>query len=345
MNIKNTKLWSFARKVKNERLAKKEYLKMKNMPLCDYEDYLVARSFEMMNRNPVSKPYAYNINFSNPQTFTEKRQWLKLYYQDIRQSKYTDKYEVRKHIEEVLGKGYLIPLISIDGKDCFSSVDEIDFNNLPNSFVIKCTHGSHMNIIVKDKDALSKSTIRKYKKQLNKWLNTNYAYKVALELHYKDIEPRIIIEEYIDNYGSALTDYKFFCFSGVPEFVGIFEDRGTADYKETYVDMDYKKMPYRLDKYSSNDGIEKPSTFDDMKKIVKVLCEDYPMVRVDLYTINNRIYFGELTFTSAAGYDFPNPFEYDKVLGKLIKIDSSKRDNNYTYRKNEKENNALHSWC
>ena len=333
MGIKDTKFWAYLRKKKNKRLAKKEYIKMKNLPLCEYEDYLVKRSFEMMQRNIVSRPYAYNISFDNPVTFTEKRQWLKLYYQDERQALYTDKYEVRKHIKEVLGEEYLIPLISIDGKDCFESVKEIDFKKLPNSFVIKCTHGSHMNIIVKDKSKLTKSDIRKYKKQLNKWLKINYAYLVALELHYKDIKPRMIIEEYVDMGSKALTDYKFFCFSGEPKFAGIFENRGSDDYQETYVDMNFKEMPFRLDRFDSNPNIVKPVTFDKMVEISKLLCEDFPMVRIDLYTLNGAVYFGEITFTSAAGYDFPNPFNYDKELGKLIIIDKTKRDNNFTYRK------------
>lgn len=333
MSIKNTKLWAYVRKKKYKYLAKKEYVKMKKMPLCEYEDYLVKRSFEMMNRNVVSRPYAYNIDFDNPQTFTEKRQWLKLYYEDKRQALYTDKYEVRKHIKKVLGEEYLIPLINIDGKDCFESVKEIDFDKLPNSFVIKCTHGSHMNIIVKDKSKLSKGDIRKYKRQLNKWLKTNYAYVVALELHYKDIKPRIIIEEFVDMDNRALTDYKFFCFHGIPKFVGIFEDRGSSNYKETYVDMNFKKMPFKLDRYETNDDIVKPKAFDRMISISKLLCEDFPMVRIDLYCLDGVIKFGEITFTSAAGYDFPNPFSFDKELGKWISIDKSIRANNYRYRK------------
>lgn len=333
MRIKDTKLWKYLHKKKNKHLAKKEYIKMKKLPPCEYEDYLVKRSFEMMQRNIVSRKYAYKISFDNPITFTEKRQWLKLYYQDKRQSLFTDKYEVRKHIKELLGEEYLIPLIYIDGKDCFNSAKEIDFNKLPNSFVIKCTHGSHMNIIVKDKSQLPKHDIKKYKRQLNKWLKINYAYLVALELHYKDIKPRIIIEKYIDMGNKVITDYKFFCFGGKPQFVGIFENRGSDNYQETYVDMSFKKMPFKLDCYQSNANITKPSTFDQMVKISRLLCEDFPMVRIDLYTLNGAVFFGEITFTSAAGYDFPNPFSYDKELGAFINIDKTKRDNNFKYRK------------
>ena len=333
MGIKDTKLWLFLRNIKNKIIAKRNYNNAKKMPLNEYENYLVNRTYEMMKRKSYSAPFAYSINFDNPTTFTEKRQWLKLHDQDPRKSIYTDKYEVRKHIIEVLGEEYLIPLISINGKDCFGSVNEINFDKLPNSFVIKCTHGSHMNIIVKDKSKLTRCDIRKYKKQLNKWLKTNYAYVVAAELHYKDIKPRIIIEEYVEFSSSALTDYKFFCFSGKPVFLGVFENRWSSSYMETYLDMNYKILDFKLDNYPTNKEIQKPNNFEKMLEIAKTLCEDFKMVRVDLYSLKGIIYFGELTFTSASGYDFPNPFSLDKEMGKLIKINKSVRDNNFTYRK------------
>lgn len=335
MGLKTSKIWLFARRVKNKTIAKKHYKDAKKMPLYNYEQYLVDRTLEMMKRNSFFSSYAYEIDFENPTTFTEKRQWLKLYDQDTRKTIYTDKYLVRKHIEKLLGKEYLIPLISIDGKDVFESVDEIDFKKLPNSFVIKCTHGSHMNIIVKDKRSLTSRDIWKYKKQLKKWLKTNYAYVVAIELQYKDIAPRLIIEEYVDFGGSSLTDYKFFCFKGKPEFVGIFENRWSENYVETYVDTNFKQLPFKLDKYSSNDKLIKPDCFEQMVNISKKLSEDFSMVRVDLYSFNGKVYFGELTFSSASGFDFPNPPSFDKELGKLIQIDSTKRENNYKYRKHE----------
>ena len=190
-----------------------------------------------------------------------------------------------------------------------------------------------MNIIVRDKSLLTKRELRSIKRQLNKWLKTNYTYVVAAELQYKDIKPRLIIEEYVEFGNKILTDYKFFCFSGEPKFVGIFENRGTDDYMETYLDMDFKLTEFKLDCFKTNDHIKKPKAFNEMVKIAKLLCEDFKMVRVDLYTSGDTIYFGELTFSSAAGYDFPSPFSYDKTLGEYIKIDTSKRDNDFRYRK------------
>lgn len=331
--FKSTKFWLFLKKIRNEHRRKANYSKAKRMPLYKYEEYLIERTYEMMLRKEISRPYAYKINFENPRTFTEKRQWIKLYDQDPRKALYTDKYEVRKHIEEVLGDKYLIPLISVDGKDYFESVKDIDFSKLPDSFVIKCTHGSHMNIIVKNNYSLTRHQIKGYKRLLNKWLHTNYAYVVAAELQYKDLKPRLIIEKYVEFDKSVLTDYKFFCFHGIPKFVGIFENRWSSSYMETYVDMNFNPLDYRLDGFKNNDSIQKPKTFEKMVEIAKLLCEDFSMVRVDLYTNDNQIFFGELTFSSAAGYDFPNPFKYDEILGDLIVIDPVKRENDRRYRR------------
>lgn len=333
MGIKNTYIWQLAKKQRNKSLARKNYIKAKNMPLCQYEDYLIERTFEMMHRKAYFRDHAYRINFDDPKTFTEKRQWLKLYNQDPRKATYTDKYLVRKHIIETIGEEYLMPLITIDGKDYFESAKEIDFNKLPNSFVIKCSHGSHMNIVVQDKTKLKKKDIRQYKRQLNKWLHTNYAYVVAAELQYKDLKPRIIIEKYIKTDNTYLTDYKFFCFHGEPKFLGVFEGRSTTDYSETYRDIDFNKLDFRLDHFKENPKLKKPKNYDKMIEIVKKLCEDYAMVRVDLYNIDGSILFGELTFSSASGYDFPNPYEYDQILGDWIKIDNKIREENHTYRK------------
>ena len=113
----------------------------------------------------------------------------------------------------------------------------------------------------------------------------------------------------------------------------IVENRGTSKYAESYLDLNFHKTDFRLDRFKGNDEVMKPDNFDDMVEIAKKLSEDFPLVRVDMYSLNEKIFFGELTFTSAAGYDFPNPFEYDRILGDYIQIDKSKRDNDYTFRK------------
>ena len=164
MKIKDTKFWFFAKNLKNQRLKKKHYRYALRMPENEYEDYLVNRYREMMNRRAYSA--GSELSFDSPSTFTEKCQWIKLYDQDTRKPTYSDKYAVRDHIKKMIGEDYLVPLISIDGKDHFYNADEIDFEKLPNKFVLKCNHGSHMNILVEDKASLSTKQIKRYKKQL-----------------------------------------------------------------------------------------------------------------------------------------------------------------------------------
>lgn len=303
------------------------------MKESEYEEYLISRTFEFFKRYEYSNQYAYKIDFSNPITYTEKMQWLKLYDQSEKKTKYTDKYEVRKHISLVLGEKYLIPLISINGIDCFENVKQINFDALPNQFVLKCTHGSHMNIIVKDKSRLSNKDIRGIKRKLNDWLNTNYAFVVSCELQYKDIKPRIIIEKYMDDGQPTLCDYKVFCYSGVPKFISINQFRGTEKYCESYFDLDFKPLPYTLGNHLVNPDIQRPQQLSKLIEFSRLLAEDFAHIRVDFYIINGNIYFGELTFSPGAGYDFPNPMLYDKELGELVTVDKSKRKDNFRYRK------------
>ena len=318
----------WARKWFYNYLSHKEYLRVMGLPKQEYESYLVDRYREMMNRIPYTA--GAELDLSNPLTYTQKQQWLKLYDQDDRKAVYSDKYAVRKHVEMTIGKDYLIPLISIDGKDHFSNADEIDFEKLPNQFVIKCNHGSHYNIIVKDKSKLSKRDISKYKKQLNYWLNEHYAFLVGLELVYQKIKPCIIIEKYmaIDD---DLPDYKFMCFSGEPKLVWVDQGRFT-DHRRTLFNLNYEKMPYNMYIHEDILDMKKPDNFNEMVKIAKALCEDFPYVRVDLYSIGGKVYFGELTFCSGAGFQAPNPLQYDRELGDMIKIDNNKREGDYTYR-------------
>ena len=315
MNVKNTKLWKILRKVRANYNDKRRYLRAKRMSPDKYEEYVTEIYNKKMAHMDFTK--GEKMDFRNPVTFTQKQQWLNLYDQDPRKTTYTDKYEVRKHIEETIGKDYLVPLIKIDGKDVFESPKEIDFSKLPNSFVIKCTHGSHMNIIVKDKSVLSNQDIRKMKKQLRKWMKIDYTFTVCLELQYHNIKPRIIIEEYIATNGD-LPDYKFFCFSGELKFMWVDTDRFNG-HRRTVFDLDFKKAPFSFDFLEDVVGIEKPIHFEEMKTLSLKLCEDFKFVRVDFYEANGKLYFGELTFSSHAALMPPRPIEYNTILGEYIK--------------------------
>ncbi len=327
--IKHALIPDWLRKKYYAHLSHKHYVECMNMPENEYEEYLCRRYAEMMNRIDYTK--GLKMDFENPTTYTQKQQWLKLYDYSEKKSVYSDKYAVREHIKNVLGEEYLIPLIDIDGKDCFTDPEEIDFNKLPNQFVIKCNHGSHYNIIVKDKSSLSKKDIKNIKKQLKIWLKEHYAFLVGMELVYETIPPRITIEKFM-SINDDLPDYKFMCFSGEVKYVWCDQGR-FGDHRRSVFDLDYNLQPFNLYNLENVKDMKKPDNFDEMVKIAKKLCEDFPYVRVDLYNIEGKIYFGELTFCSGAGYQAAKPLEYEKVLGDLIRIDKSKRENNFKYRK------------
>ena len=325
MSIKDTKLWNFFRKKKNVFLKRKNYRTAKKMKESKYEDYLIKRYKQFMNKYDYTKGKI--LSFDNPLTFSEKSQWLKLYDQDPRKPLYSDKYNVRDHIKTVLGDEYLNPIISIDNKDFFTNPNELNFNKLPNSFVIKCNHGSHMNIVVKDKKLLSKKDIKRIKKQLHKWLNTDYTFVVGLETQYIGIKRGFYIEEYIKDFDSR--DYKFLCFNGKCKYFWINEDATSKDGTTTVFDAStLAKAPFNLNLGFKKDisNMELPSNIKEMIRIAEILSEDFKFVRVDLYNIKGKILFGELTFNSAAGYDVPYPVEYDEYLGQFIKIDYKERE-------------------
>ncbi len=305
------KYWEVKRKVQMRRIE--------NMPENEYEEYL---------SNFYRKYTSYDMDFTCPKTLTQKAQWLKLYDQDPRKTLYSDKYAVREMVRSTIGEKYLIPLISINGKDRFYSFDEIDFSKLPKSFVIKCNHGCGYNIIVKDKTTIDIKFVRK---QLNIWLSENYAYINGLELVYKNIKPCIIIEKYMA-INDDLPDYKFMCFSGEIKYVWCDQGR-FINHRRTLFDSEYEPQAFTIGKFAPLLNPQKPDNYYEMLQIVKQLCMDFPYVRVDLYNVEGRVYFGELTFSSGSGIEMPYPVEYDEYLGSQIVLDSNERIKNTKYRK------------
>ena len=328
-SFKQTKLWCNLRNIKNTFVNKLNYFKAKRMPEKKYEDYICKKYAFMMDRFDFSK--GKRMDFENPLTFTQKQQWLALYDQNPKKVEFTDKYLVRKYIKETIGDKYLVPLINIKGIECFDKVEQIDFNFLPNQFVIKCTHGSHMNIIVKDKSSLSNKQIKSMKKQLKKWQKTDYSFSACLELQYHYIKPRFIIEEYIA-INDDLPDYKFFCFNGRPCFMWVDQARFFG-HRRTVYDLKFKKAPFTFDLLEDVEGIEKPKCFEEMVLFSEKLSKDFSFVRVDFYEHNEQLFFSELTFSSHAGLMAPKPIEYDSKLGDLISIDKNIRDKDYRFRK------------
>lgn len=293
---------------KNKRDA--EIRRERKLSEAEYERYLTKW---------YHKKTGETLNLKNPVTYTEKQQWLKLYDQSPLKTKLADKYLVRQYISEKCGGGeILIPVISIDGKDCWTDAFEIDFEKLPERFVMKCNHGSGYNIIVKDKSVLTQKDILGIKKQLNVWLKENFAYVNGLELQYRDIKPLIYIEQYMA-INDDLPDYKFMCFSGKVKYCWVDKGRYTH-HRRTVYNLDYLPMPFQLHTYERLLQDERPDNFDEMIKIAEKLCENWKYVRVDLYNVEGKIYFGEMTFSSGAGTEMVFPKEYNEFIGEEIKL-------------------------
>ena len=255
------------------------------------------------------------LNLKNPQTFTEKLQWLKLYNRKPEYTKMVDKYEVRNYIKEKLGadaEKYLIPLIGV-----YDSLNDINFDELPNQFVIKCTHDSGSVFICKEK---SKLEIKKLRKKISKCLKFNYYY-LGREGPYKDVKPRIIIEKYMeDESKQELKDYKVFCFNSKAKYIQVDFNRFNEHKKNIY-DTDWNLTDIQFNYLSDrNKQIEKPNKLEKMIELAETLAEDIPFVRIDFYSIIDKIYIGEITFFPASGCGKFIPEKYDKIFGDMIKL-------------------------
>jgi FkbM family methyltransferase len=259
----------------------------------------------------------YTPNIDDPKTFNEKIQWLKLYYHDPLMTKCADKYAVRKYIKEKIGEEYLVPLLGV-----YNNVNEIDFNKLPKKFVLKVNNASGKNIICKNKNKLK---IEEIKFQLNEWLKPeNNFYFYSYEWIYKDIKPKIICEKLLESPDKDLKDYKFMCFNGKVKTIRICSER-EKKLKINFFDRNWNKLNFTKDGHPNNHkNIQKPKKIKKMIEISEILAKDFPLVRVDLYEINNKIYFGELTFTPGNGMNVYNPKEWDIKLGRLLKLDKTK---------------------
>ena len=257
------------------------------------------------------------LNLNEPILFNEKLMYLKLKNIDNNLIiKCTDKYLVREYIKE---KGYSSILNDLIG--VYDSFDEINWEELPNKFALKCNHGCGYNIICTDKEKLDKNIVRK---KINKWMNKKYGYETA-EPHYTRIKPKIICEKFIDMGNDKLpTDYKIYCFNGEAKIILVMNDRGNNIKKEFY-DKDWKLMHLRKDEKHPKVLSEKPKNLKLMLKCAEDLSKPFEFVRVDFYNVNNNIIFGELTFTPA-GCNADYTVEADMQLGKMLKLQNNKEE-------------------
>ena len=254
------------------------------------------------------------LNLNDPKRFTEKVQWRKIFDNSDIYSLLSDKYAVRKWVEKKIGADHLIPLL---GKwDC---ADDIDFSNLPSRFVLKTNNGSRTNIVIKDKSKVkTEEIIKKYRY----WLKFPF-WCVNIEPHYKSIKSCIIAEEFMqEKNGNDIVDYKFYCFNGVPAYCQLITERNNNECID-FFDMEWKHQPFtglNPKCHNSSKTIDCPVAFSEMKKIAKILSEGFAFVRVDLYQINGKVYFGEMTFSPSGGYGKFTPDKWDYRLGDLWDI-------------------------
>lgn len=253
------------------------------------------------------------LNLKNPKTFNEKINWLKLYNYPNNELviKGSDKYEVRKYVES---KG--LSSILNELYDVYDSVENINWDKLPEKFVLKCNHGCGYNIICDKKEMLD---IEETKKKINYWMNEDFG-KVSCEPHYTKIKRKIITEKYL---GKDILDYKFFCFKGKPEFLYISRAVSGLHHglKADFFNLEGNKMPFRrTDHESFKVPPDMMINFEQAKEICKNLSKDFEFVRVDLFEVDYKIYFSELTFSPCTGMMPLEPKQYDYELGKKINI-------------------------
>lgn len=256
------------------------------------------------------------LNIDNPKSFNEKLQWLKLYDRNPNYITMVDKLEVKKYVSKIIGDEYVIPTIGE-----YDSFDDIDFNALPNQFVLKCTHDSGGLVVCRDKHKLD---IREAKNKINRSLKNNY-FNLGREWPYKNVKPKIIAEKYMEDASSnELIDYKWFCCNGKVKFLYVshgLENHATA--RISFYDLQYNEVSFRRVDYEPFDSKPpKPKNFDDMIKIAEKLSANIPFVRIDLYEINEKIYFSEITFSPCTGLIPFEPIEWDMKLGELLTINN-----------------------
>ncbi len=256
------------------------------------------------------------INFKNPKGFCEKLQWLKINDQKPEYTKLVDKFAVREHITEVLGEEYLFPLLGT-----WDGFEDIDFDALPEQFVLKCNHDSGSTKVITSKSTLTKEDLEAMNKFFTKRLKRDFFY-AGREYPYKGIKPCIIAEQFMIDESApekSIEDYKFFCFNGKPEIMFVATDRN-IDVKFDFFDMDFNHLDIVNIHPQSGKEIEKPALFEEMKEIAAKLSKGIKHVRIDLYELNGKIYFGEYTFFHGGGFVHMQPEEWERKLGDLINI-------------------------
>lgn len=263
--------------------------------------------------NALYKSYCGHLpDIEHPQKFSEKMQWLKLHYRNELMTVVGDKYAVRQYLEKQ-GYGYLLNELI----DVYDSVEQFDLFKLPRQFVLKASHSSGWNILVKDKDKMSWGILKRH---MQYWLTHDIAWN-GREWHYGMMKPRIVCEKYLEDESGGLRDYKFYCFNGQPRFMQLNVDRGLSTSTQNYYDLDWKLLPFgKSQPHNPNIHPERPAHFDEMVHLAAELSKPFPYVRMDFYEANSRVFFGEFTFFPCSGMPDFIPQEWDDTVGKMLEL-------------------------
>jgi len=288
-----------------------KYLWLKGMGMREWYERRRYSDIECINRL-YHRYVPNNPDLKNPQTFSEKQQWLKLNYRNDLMPIVGDKYTVRGYLQSI-GLGHLLnDMIAV-----YESVDDIDFQKLPERFVLKATHSSGWNLIVRNKSDIN---WRIWKYIMRFWLKHKIDWN-GREWHYGKMTPRIICEKYLEDSSGGLMDYKFYCFNGTPKFLQVNAGRGTKESTQNYYDLDWNLLPFgKSQPHNPNLHVERPHGFDKMIEYATILSQPFPYVRADFYESNDKVYFGELTFFPCSGMPDFIPLDYDQIVGKMLKL-------------------------
>lgn len=252
------------------------------------------------------------LNLDDPKTFCDKLNWLKLNNIHPEYTDLVDKVKVREYVNNIMGRDMFFPLYGT-----WDHYSDIDFDKLPDKFVLKCNHDSASVNVIKDKSRMNHKELEKFYEGRLK-INP---YNMGREYPYKDVKPKIIAEKFMVPDGeNDINDYKFFCFDGKPELMFVATDR-SEDCRFDFYDMDFNHLDIENIHPNSDKPIAKPEKFEEMKELAAKLTQGFKFVRLDLYEINGEIYFGEYTFFHAGGFWPFYPEKYEKIFGDLINLD------------------------
>lgn len=280
-----------------------------------FRNYGYLKSVDEKNyKEEISEMYydrlGREMDWENPVTYTQKINWEKLNVKDERRTRLADKYLVRDWVKEKIGEKYLTKLYGV-----WDDANDIDFELLPNAFVLKMNHASNRNIVVKDKTKINQEEVRK---QLNAWKKHNHAYS-SFELHYKNIVPKIICEEYLEGVADQVYDYNIYCFHGKPEYIWCIKGSHKPECQASFYNPNWELLPFSY--FYPKDPIlaPRPEKLEEMLEISRILSAEFKHVRVDLYNLpDGRVLFGEMTFSTCGGLEKFQPDEYDTIWGNMI---------------------------